>query len=59
MAHHYQDFFMSYDFPEDKLKKKKTSETKKKKIPQYYKGCVMIKKNKPYAYGGRIAKYKD
>ena len=29
MAHHYQDFFMSYDFPEDKLEKKKTSETKK------------------------------
>ena len=38
---------------------KKTSEPKKKKIPQYYKGGGMIKKNKPYAYGGRIAKYKD
>ena len=38
---------------------KKTSEPKKKKMPQYYKGGGMIKKNKPYAYGGRIAKYKD
>ena len=38
---------------------KKTSAPKKKKMPQYYKGGGMIKKNKPYSYGGRIAKYKD
>ena len=38
---------------------KKTSEPKKKKMPQYYKGGGMIKKNKTYAYGGRVAKYKD
>ena len=38
---------------------KKTSAPKKKKMPQYYKGGGMIKKNKPYAYGGRVAKYKD
>lgn len=38
---------------------KKTSEPKKKKMPQYYKGGGMIKKNKLYAYGGRVAKYKD
>ena len=31
MAHHYQDFFISYDWriPKEKLEKKKTSETKK------------------------------
>ena len=29
----------------------------KKKIPQYYKGGGKVKKN--YAYGGRVAKYKD
>ena len=38
---------------------KKTSAPKKKKMPQYYKGGGMIKKNKSYAYGGRVAKYKD
>tara|TARA_R100000995_G_scaffold71_1_gene32 strand:+ start:232 stop:729 length:498 start_codon:yes stop_codon:yes gene_type:complete len=38
---------------------KKTSAPKKKKMPQYYKGGGMIKKNKTYAYGGRVAKYKD
>ena len=38
---------------------KKTSEPKKKKMPQYYKGGGMIKKNKTYSYGGRVAKYKD
>ena len=40
---------------------KKTSapKNKKKKVPQYYKGGGMIKKGKSYAYGGRVAKYKD
>ena len=38
---------------------KKTSAPKKKKMPQYYMGGGMIKKDKPYAYGGRVAKYKD
>tara|TARA_R110002012_G_scaffold40058_1_gene110465 strand:+ start:246 stop:740 length:495 start_codon:yes stop_codon:yes gene_type:complete len=38
---------------------KKTSAPKKKKMPQYYMGGGMIKKNKPYAYGGRVAKYKE
>ncbi len=38
---------------------KKTSAPKKKKIPQYYKGGGMIKKNKTYSYGGLVAKYKD
>tara|TARA_R100000008_G_scaffold76327_1_gene56110 strand:- start:1105 stop:1893 length:789 start_codon:yes stop_codon:yes gene_type:complete len=31
----------------------------KKKIPQYYKGGGMIKAGKKYAYGGRVAKYKE
>jgi len=38
---------------------KKTSAPKKKKVPQYYKGGGVIKKGKSYAYGGRVAKYKD
>ena len=38
---------------------KKTSAPKKKKMPQYYMGGGTIKKNKPYAYGGRVAKYKE
>ena len=38
---------------------KKTSAPKKKKMPQYYMGGGTIKKGKPYAYGGRVAKYKD
>ena len=38
---------------------KKPSSPKKKKMPQYYMGGGMIKKGKPYAYGGRVAKYKD
>ena len=29
MAHHYQDFFMSYDFPKEILEAKKTSKDKK------------------------------
>jgi len=38
---------------------KKTSAPKKKKMPQYYMGGGTIKKGKPYAYGGRVAKYKE
>ena len=38
---------------------KKTSAPKKKKMPQYYMGGCPIKKGKPYAYGGRVAKYKE
>ena len=38
---------------------KKTSAPKKKKMPQYYMGGGPIKKGKKYAYGGRVAKYKD
>ena len=38
---------------------KKTSAPKKKKMPQYYMGGGPIKKGKPYAYGGRVAKYKE
>ena len=26
MVHHYQDFFMTYDFPKEKLKEKKPTE---------------------------------
>ena len=29
MAHHYQDFFMSYDFPKEKIEGKKHSKDKK------------------------------
>ena len=36
---------------------KKQKAPKKKKVPQYYKGGGKVKKN--YAYGGRVAKYKD
>ena len=36
---------------------KKQKAPKKKKIPQYYKGGGKVKKN--YAYGGRVAKYKE
>ena len=39
-------------------KKMASSSDKKKKMPQYYMGGGMIKKNKMYAYGGRVAKYK-
>ena len=28
MAHHYQDFFMSYDFPKEKIEGKKDSKDK-------------------------------
>ena len=28
MAHHYQDFFMSYDFPKEKMEGKKVSKDK-------------------------------
>ena len=38
---------------------KKQKAPKKKKIPQYYKGGGTIKAGKKYAYGGRVAKYKD
>jgi len=36
---------------------KKQKAPKKKKVPQYYKGGGKVKKN--YAYGGRVAKYKE
>ena len=36
---------------------KKQKAPKKKKIPQYYKGGGKVKEN--YAYGGRVAKYKE
>ena len=39
--------------------KKVAAPKAKKKIPQYYKGGGMIKAGKNYAYGGRVAKYKD
>ena len=39
-------------------KKMASSSDKKKKMPQYYMGGGMVKKNKMYAYGGRVAKYK-
>ena len=41
----------------DMTAKKVTVPKAKKKIPQYYKGGGKVKKN--YAYGGRVAKYKE
>jgi len=41
----------------DMTAKKVTAPKAKKKIPQYYKGGGKVKKN--YAYGGRVAKYKE
>ena len=35
-----------------------SSPARKKKIPQYYRGGGTVKKNKQYAYGGRVAKYR-
>ena len=42
---------------EGAMSAKKVTAPKKKKIPQYYKGGGKVKKN--YAYGGRVAKYKE
>ena len=42
---------------EGAMSSKTQKQPKKKKIPQYYKGGGKVKKN--YAYGGRVAKYKE
>ena len=43
----------------DMTAKRATAPRAKRKIPQYYKKGGSIKAGKKYAYGGRVAKYKE